>query len=94
MSMAETVTSRAWIYLVVSWGSNVHHEPVIIINHSQWRSDIIILLHNSPPSLIDTSDDFYAREIKLQDQLLGSRRKGLESDTYEDALRSVLNEPL
>jgi hypothetical protein len=83
MSMAETVTSRVWIYLVVSWGSNVHHEPVIIITHSQWRSDIIILLHNSPPSLIDTSDDFYARAIKLQDQRLGARRKGLESNTYE-----------
>ena len=26
--------------------------PVIIINHSRWRSDIIILLHNSSPSLI------------------------------------------
>lgn len=24
--------------------------PVIFINHCQWRSDIIILLHNSPPS--------------------------------------------
>jgi hypothetical protein len=28
--------------------------PVIIINHSEWRSDILILLHNKPPSLIPT----------------------------------------
>ncbi|KAF8266892.1 hypothetical protein EI94DRAFT_1786685 [Lactarius quietus] len=26
--------------------------PVIIINHSEWRSDIIILLYSMPPSLI------------------------------------------
>jgi len=68
------------------------HGPVIIINHSQWRSDIIIVLHNSPPSLISTSDDFFDRAENLQDQLLGERRRGLESDTYEDTLRSVLKE--
>jgi len=68
------------------------HGPVIIINHSKYRSDIIIVLHNSPPSLIDTSDDFYARAIKLQDELLGARRNGLESNKYEDTLRSVLEE--
>jgi CHAT domain-containing protein len=72
--------------------SAARHGPVIIINHSQWRSDIIIVLHNSPPSLITTSDDFYARAIKLQDELLGARRKGLESNKYEDTLRSVLEE--
>ena len=66
--------------------------PVIIINHSKWRSDILILLHNSPPSLIPTSDDFYLRANKLQDQLLGERNNGLESDAYEDALRAVLKE--
>ena len=66
--------------------------PVIIINHSEWRSDILILLHNSPPSLIPTSDDFYIRANKLQDQLLGERKNDLESDAYEDALRAVLKE--
>jgi hypothetical protein len=30
--------------------SAASHGPLIIINHSDWRSDIIILLHNSPPS--------------------------------------------
>jgi len=72
--------------------SAASHGPVIIINHSQWRSDIIIILHNSPPSLISTSDNFFDRAEDLQDQLLGERRKGLESDTYEDTLRSVLKE--
>lgn len=66
--------------------------PVIIINHSVWRSDIIILLHDSPPSLIPTSDGFYARAIELQDQLLRERKNGLESDEYEGTLRSVLEE--
>ena len=68
------------------------HGPIIIINHCKWRSDMLILLHNSPPSLIPTSDDFYTRANKLQDQLLGERKKGLESDAYEDALRGVLKE--
>ena len=68
------------------------HGPVIVINHSQWRSDILILLHNSPPSLIPTSDDFYIRANKLQDQLLAERKKGLESDAYEVALRAALKE--
>jgi CHAT domain-containing protein len=66
--------------------------PVIIINHSIYRSDIIILLHNSPPSLITTSDDFYDRANELQDRLLGVRKKGLESNKFEDTLRSVLKD--
>ena len=72
--------------------SAASHGPVIIINHCEWQSDILILLHNSPPSLIHTLDDFYIRTNKLQDQLLGKRKKGLESDGYEDALRAVLKE--
>jgi CHAT domain-containing protein len=68
------------------------HGPVIIINHSKWRSDIVILVHNSPPSLIPTSDDFYARANNLQDQLWGARKKGLDSNEYEGALHSVLKE--
>ena len=71
--------------------SAASHGPVIIISHCEWRSDILILLHNSPPSLIPTSDDFYIRANTLQDQLLGERKKGLES-AYDDALRVVLKE--
>ena len=72
--------------------SAASHGPVIIISHSQWRSDILILLHDSPPSLIPTSDDFYIRANNLQDQLLAERKKGLESNAYEGALRAVLKE--
>ena len=72
--------------------SAASHGTIVIINHCKWRSDIIILLHNSPPSLIPTSDDFYTRANKLQDQLLGERKKGLESDAYGNALRGVLKE--
>ena len=66
--------------------------PVVIVNYSKWRSDILILLRNCPPSLITTPDDFYSRANKLQDQLLRERKKGLESDKYDDTLRSVLKE--
>jgi len=66
--------------------------PVILINHCRWRSDIIILLYDSPPSLIPMANDFYDRANKLRDQLLGAREEGLESVEYEDALRSVLKE--
>ncbi|KAH9969331.1 CHAT domain-containing protein [Russula compacta] len=64
--------------------------PVILINHSKWRSDIIILLHDSPPSLIPTSDDFYDHAKRLHDKLLTARNIGLDSGEYEDALEEVL----
>ena len=66
--------------------------PVVLINRSKWRSDIIILLHDSPPSLIPTSDDFYDRVNALHDKLLTARNKGLESSdyAYEHALGYVL----
>ena len=64
--------------------------PVILINHSEWRSDIIILLRDSPPSLIPTSDDFYDHAKRLHDKLLAARNKGLDSTEYEDALGYVL----
>ena len=65
--------------------------PVIIINHSKWRSDILVLLHNMPPSLIPTPDDFFERAGALKDKLLGSRQKyGLDSYQYDEALASVL----
>jgi hypothetical protein len=66
--------------------------PVIIMNRCKWRSDILILLHNTPPSLIITPPDFYDHANKLQDQLLEERKKDLKSDKYEVALRSILQE--
>ncbi|KAI9509688.1 CHAT domain-containing protein [Russula earlei] len=65
--------------------------PVVIINHSEWRSDILILLHNASPSLIPTSKDFYYRAIELRNRLTTSRIKhGLDSKNYERVLSSVL----
>ena len=67
--------------------------PVIIINHSEWRSDILVVLHNMPPSLIPTQYDFFKRASALKDKLLGSRQTyGLDSDDYNDTLASVLAE--
>jgi hypothetical protein len=66
--------------------------PVIIINHSRWRSDIFILLHNKPPSLISTPDDFFERAGALKEKLLDSRRKsGPDSHHYEESLAVVLD---
>jgi hypothetical protein len=65
--------------------------PIIVLNHSKWRSDIIIILHRSPPSLISTPDDFYDRANGLKVKLLGARNKyGLDSTQYDRALASVL----
>ena len=67
--------------------------PVIIINHSVWRCDILILLHDMPPSLIPTHDDFFERAGALKDKLLNSRQKyGLDSNNYDETLASVLAE--
>jgi CHAT domain-containing protein len=67
--------------------------PVIIINHSIWRSDILILLHNKPPSLISTPNDFFMRADALKHKLLDSRRKsGLDSKDYDETLALVLAE--
>ncbi|KAI9454286.1 hypothetical protein BJY52DRAFT_1417909 [Lactarius psammicola] len=67
--------------------------PVIIINHSIWRSDILILLPYTSPSLIPTSRDFYNRARALKDKLLDSRLKsGLDSGDYDRTLAFVLAE--
>ncbi|KAI9429151.1 hypothetical protein BJY52DRAFT_1200656, partial [Lactarius psammicola] len=67
--------------------------PVIIINHSKWRSDILILLPDTSPSLIPTPHDFYKRASALKEKLLDSRLKsGLDSGDYDRTLASVLAE--
>jgi len=70
--------------------SAAEHGPVIIINHTRWRSDILILLRDAPPFLIPTPNNFYNRAKQLKDQLLSTRNHGLESAVYDDALSSVL----
>ncbi|KAI0293138.1 CHAT domain-containing protein [Multifurca ochricompacta] len=70
--------------------SAASHGPVIIINHNEWRSDILILFQDTPPSLIPTTNDFYDRANKLRDRLVVARKEGLDSGEYKRALRSVL----
>ena len=71
--------------------SSASRGPVIIINHSRWRSDIIILLHNTSPSLISTPANFYRRASRLKNKLLVSReRHGLDSDHYDRTIAFVL----
>jgi CHAT domain-containing protein len=67
--------------------------PVIMVNHSEPRSDILILLHDASPSLIPTTDDFYDRANALKDKLLVSHTKdGLDSPKYDKTLATVLAE--
>ena len=67
--------------------------PVIIINQSKWRSNILILLKDSPPSVISTPPNLHDRAKALKDRLFDSRwRYGLSSKKYDDELGSVLAE--
>ena len=66
--------------------------PVILINHSRWHSDIVIIFHNSLPCAIPTTDDFYDHANKLHDKLMDARRVGLDSAKYQHALRTVLKD--
>ncbi|KAI9454649.1 CHAT domain-containing protein [Lactarius psammicola] len=67
--------------------------PIVIINHSRFRCDIIIVLHDSSPVHIPMVEDSYSRTIKLKELLLSTRAKhALESSQYQRALRSVLEE--
>ncbi|KAH9964222.1 hypothetical protein BC827DRAFT_1375089 [Russula dissimulans] len=65
--------------------------PVIIINHCNDRSDILIVLRDSAPVLIPTAEDFSTRTAASKQLLLETQTKyPLESIDYERALRFVL----
>ena len=67
--------------------------PVIIINHSKWRSDILILLRDSPPSHITAPSDFFDRANRLKDRLLSARQGRvdvLSTSAHAFAVCSVL----
>ena len=67
--------------------------PIIVINHCRWRCDILIVLHDSPPSLITTAEGFYERASTLASTLLEARKKyAIESELFQLELRSVLKE--
>ena len=65
--------------------------PVILINHCEWSSDILIVFHSRLPCSIPTANNFYARANELRDELVEARdHHGLDSDEYQDALCSAL----
>jgi CHAT domain-containing protein len=67
--------------------------PVIIINHCEWRCDILILLSNAPPSPISTPEDFFNCASELKDRLSDARKDhGLDSPEYGQTLAFVLSE--
>jgi hypothetical protein len=66
--------------------------PVILINHCIFRSDIMILYHNSPPCFIPTPNNFFCRANELRDRLVDARKVGLDSGKYQHALRTVLRD--
>ena len=70
--------------------TSASHGPVILINHCERRSDILIICDNSPPCSIFTTDDFYNRTKRLQDEQVQARKHGLDSCEYQDALSFVL----
>ncbi|KAI0251967.1 CHAT domain-containing protein [Lactifluus subvellereus] len=69
--------------------------PVIIINLSSYRSDILIVRSNHPVVHIPTPTDFFDRVTKLAHQLSETRTPKsyrLESKTYDRVLRRTLEE--
>jgi hypothetical protein len=73
--------------------SAASHGLVIMINHCKWRSDIIIILHDSPPSLVTTPHNFFGRANRLKEKLLGIRQRcGPDSSQYARTLASVLSD--
>jgi CHAT domain-containing protein/tetratricopeptide (TPR) repeat protein len=70
--------------------SAASHGPIIIINHCFYRSDIMIIFHNSLPCSIPTDRTFFACANELRDELVEAQKRGLDSVEYQDALCSVL----
>ncbi|KAF8263680.1 CHAT domain-containing protein [Lactarius quietus] len=69
------------------------HGPVIVTILSTFHSFILILLNDSPPSVIFTPSDFHKRVDRLKEELLSVRKdKGLDSEEYNLTLAHVLTE--
>ena len=69
--------------------------PVIIINltRADFPSSIILLLKDSPPSIIHTPPSFYDCVDQLENELLRVRKtKGLDSEDYCRTLASTLSD--
>ncbi|KAH9059495.1 CHAT domain-containing protein [Lactarius vividus] len=70
--------------------SAVSRGPVILINHSFWHSDILIIFHDNLPCSIPTTNGFFDRAKKLRDELVEARKHDLDSCEYQDALSYLL----
>ncbi|KAI0261834.1 CHAT domain-containing protein [Gloeopeniophorella convolvens] len=59
--------------------------PIVIINHSKWRSDILIIVYGAPLVHIPLGDDFYVKAIALSRLLSKARNSegGLDSDELD-----------
>jgi hypothetical protein len=67
--------------------------PVVIINLSNYHSDILIVRSNHPVVHIPTPTNFFHRVTKLADQLSETRKAHrLESKKYDRVLRQTLEE--
>jgi CHAT domain-containing protein len=67
--------------------------PVVIINLSRYRSDVLIILSNHPVVHIHTPTNFFDRITRLADQLSETRKtQRLESKRYDRVLRETLEE--
>ncbi|GJE97949.1 CHAT domain-containing protein [Phanerochaete sordida] len=67
--------------------------PVIIVNHSKYRSDALILGPGDALSCVELSSDFYERAVEMVNEL-AEARKTLRKNAkkYDRALRRTLQE--
>ena len=65
--------------------------PVLILNHSKYRSDIMIVLHDRPPVCVPLEDDFYEKAAMLSENFMRARQnlKGAPKQ-FEHTLRQTL----
>ena len=67
--------------------------PLVIINLSEYRSDILIVRSNHPVVHIPTPTNFFDKVTKLAHQLSNTRKtRRLESKEYDRVLRQTLEE--
>jgi hypothetical protein len=74
----------------------LHHTDLSLLSTSPiiFPSHIILLVKDSPPSIISTfPSDFHDRANQLENELLRVRKeKGLDSEDYDLTLASVLSD--
>ncbi|EJD07522.1 uncharacterized protein FOMMEDRAFT_164473 [Fomitiporia mediterranea MF3/22] len=67
--------------------------PVIVINHSTYRSDALIVLSRDDPlvACVPLDDEFYEDSTDLCNELVESRQKfGADSPKYDEKLREAM----